>query len=179
MKTFLWLLSFLRAFSGWIFLSVLLGSAAIASGIGLLGTSAYLIASAAQHPSIASLQVAIVGVRFFGINRGVMRYLERLTTHNVTFRLLSVLRAWFFKTIEPLAPAHIVQYKSGDLLSRSIADIETLENFYVRVISPPLIAIIITAGTGYFAAALHSRLGWALVIGLILTFQIWSLRIFG
>ncbi|MFN2169496.1 MAG: thiol reductant ABC exporter subunit CydC, partial [Anaerolineae bacterium] len=68
-------------------LAVLLGVATIGSGIGLLTTSAYLIAKAALQPSIADLQVAIVGVRFFGISRGVFRYLERLVSHDTTFRL--------------------------------------------------------------------------------------------
>ena len=72
------LLRLLSRFSAEIMLSLLLGIAAIAAGIGLLGTSAYLIASAALHPSIAELQVAIVGVRFFGLSRGVFRYLERV-----------------------------------------------------------------------------------------------------
>ncbi|HEX7567829.1 MAG TPA: hypothetical protein VF355_04625, partial [Anaerolineaceae bacterium] len=69
MKTAIRLLSFLKPFTGWVVLSVFLGVATIASNIGLLGTSAYLIGRAALHPSIAELEVAIVGVRFFGIGR--------------------------------------------------------------------------------------------------------------
>ena len=78
MKTVSRLLLFLRPLSGWVILSMLLSMGTIASNIGLLGTSAYLIASAALHPSVAELQVAIVGVEFFGIARGVLRYAERL-----------------------------------------------------------------------------------------------------
>jgi ATP-binding cassette subfamily C protein CydC len=112
-------------------------------GIGLMATSAWIIASAALHPSIADLQVAIVGVRFFGIARGVFRYLERYVSHQVTFRLLARLRVWFYEAIEPLAPARLMQYRSGDLLTRIVADVETLENFYVRVIAPPMVAALI------------------------------------
>ncbi len=61
---------------------------------------------------------------------------ERLVSHNVTFRLLARLRVWFYEKLEPLAPARLMEYKSGDLLARVIGDVETLENFYVRVISP-------------------------------------------
>lgn len=74
------LLSLLRPFAGLTALSVLLGAGTVASAIGLLGTSAYLIAHAALQPSIAELQVAIVGVRFFGIARGVLRYLARISS---------------------------------------------------------------------------------------------------
>lgn len=77
----------------WIALAVLFGVLTIGSGIGLMATSAYLLSEAALHPSIASLDVAIVGVRFFGISRGIYRYLERYVSHNVTFRLLARLRA--------------------------------------------------------------------------------------
>lgn len=167
MKTILRLLGFLRPFSGWVILSVVLGSAAIAAGIGLLGTSASLIARAALHPSIASLQVAIVGVRFFGLSRGVFRYLERLTSHSTNFRLLAGLRSWFYRSIEPLSPVGLLNMQSGDLLARAIGDIETLENFYVRIVAPPVTAGIVTLGVGWFTGSLDLRAGLALVGGLL------------
>jgi ABC-type transport system involved in cytochrome bd biosynthesis fused ATPase/permease subunit len=73
-------------------LAVLLGFATVAAGIGLMSTSAYLISMAALGPSIADLHVAIAGVRFFGISRGVFRYLERIVSHQVTFELLTRIR---------------------------------------------------------------------------------------
>ena len=104
--------------------------------------SALVIASAALHPSVADLAVAIVGVRALGLGRGLFRYLERLTSHQATFSLLARLRTWFYRAIEPLAPAGLESHRTGDLLNRAIADIETLENFYVRVLAPPLVAVI-------------------------------------
>jgi len=74
-KTFSPLFKIFKSFTGEILLSVALGIAAIGAGIGLMGTSAYIIASAALQPSISTLQVAIVGVRFFGLSRGIFRYL--------------------------------------------------------------------------------------------------------
>jgi ATP-binding cassette subfamily C protein CydCD len=145
------LISLISPYSGRILLSVLLGFATIASGIGLMATSAYIISAAALHPSIADLQVAIVGVRFFGISRGVFRYLERLVSHDVTFRLLARWREWFYQALEPLAPARLMQYHSADLLSRVIGDIGTLESFYVRAIAPPLVATLVAiAMAGFF-----------------------------
>ena len=129
MKTILRLLGFLRTCLGEMALSVLLGSGVVAGGIGLLGTSAYLIAAAALHPSVGVLQVAIVGVRFFGLSRGVLRYLERLVSHSVNFRLIKQIRVWFYTKIEPLAPAGLINARGGDLLARVVGDIETLENF--------------------------------------------------
>jgi ATP-binding cassette subfamily C protein CydCD len=163
LSTVLRLTGFLRGAWARVAGSVLLGAATIGSSVALMGTSAYLISSAALHPSIAELALAIVGVRFFGIARGVFRYFERLVSHNVTFRLLARLRTWFYMALEPLAPARLMQYRSGDLLSRVVADVETLENFYVRVVSPPLVAVLVAAGSALFLGAYDPVLGWTLL----------------
>lgn len=162
------LLSFLKGSWTGVFFSILIGAATIASSIGLLGTSAWLISAAALHPSIAELQVAIVGVRFFGISRGVFRYLERLISHNITFRLLSRVRTWFYQAVEPLAPARLIKYKSGDLLSRVVADVNSLDDFYVRLVSPVIVAVIISFGTTIYLGRYDPRMGWALLTFLVL-----------
>ena len=110
-----------------------------------MATSAFLISAAALGPSIAVLQTAIVGVRFFGISRGVFRYLERYLSHQVTFRVLGRLRLTFYQALEPLVPARLIDYRSGDLLARISGDIESLENFYVRALAPPLVAVLVSA----------------------------------
>jgi ATP-binding cassette subfamily C protein CydCD len=160
------LLTLLKPYQKRIALSVLLGAVTIGSSIGLLATSSYLISAAALQPSIAELGVAIVGVRFFGLTRGVFRYLERLVSHGVTFRLLARLRVWFYEAIEPLAPARLQQFRSGDLLARVVADIDTLQNFFLRVVSPPIVALLIALGVGGWTAVFDIRL--ALILWLFL-----------
>jgi thiol reductant ABC exporter CydC subunit len=162
------LLKLLAPFSHWMALSVLLGVATVASGVALLATSAYIIAKAALRPSIAELQVVIVGVRFFGITRGLFRYLERLVSHQVTFRLLARLRVWFYQALEPLAPARLMQYRGGDLLARVVADVETLESFYLRVVAPPLVALLAALLTAALMAAFDLRLAATLLAFLAL-----------
>ena len=168
MKTFLRLLAFVKPFWKGVLLSIFTSAATVGSSIGLLGTSAYLISFAALQPSIAYLQVAIVGVRFFGLARGLFRYLERLSSHSVNFRLLTRLRVWFYRELEPLAPARLMHYRGGDLLQRAVGDIEVLENFYVRVIAPPLAALLVTLGAGWLMAGWHLELAGVLVGGLLL-----------
>ena len=68
-------------------------------------------------------------------------------SHDVTFRLLTHLRVWFYRRIEPLSLVQLQLLRSGDLLSRAVSDIEELQNLYLRVISPPLVALMVTAGT--------------------------------
>ncbi len=154
------LLSFLRGSWGWVALSVLLGALTVGSNVGLMGTAAYLLSAAALHPEIGTLEVAIVGVRFFGLSRGVFRYAERLTSHNVTFRLLARLRLWFYQNLEPLAPARLMQFRTGDLLGRIVSDVNTLEDFFVRVISPPLVALVIALSMGIFFFRIAPILAW-------------------
>jgi len=123
-------------------LATLLGALTIIASVSLMANSAWLISKAALQPSIAELSIAVVGVRFFGIARGVFRYLERLVSHDTTFRLLARLRVAFYESLEPLAPARLASLRSGDLLSRAIDDIESLQNLYLRAIAPPLVAIL-------------------------------------
>jgi ATP-binding cassette subfamily C protein CydCD len=167
------LLSFLHGSWNWIALSVLLSALTIGSSVALIGVSSWLISTAAIATSVADLGVSVVMTRLFGITRAVFRYLERLVSHNVTFRLLARLRVWFYERLEPLAPAHLMDYKSGDLLARVIGDVETLENFYVRVVSPSLTAILVGLFTALFFASFHPTLafvllGFFLTLGLIL-----------
>jgi ATP-binding cassette subfamily C protein CydCD len=167
-------------FTGRILLSVFLGFATVASGVGLMATAAYIISAAALHPSIADLQVAIVGVRFFGLSRGVFRYLERLVSHDVTFRLLARWRVWFYQALEPLAPARLMRYHSADLLTRVINDIGTLENFYVRSLAPPLVALLVTLATlsimnGFSTHLAAGLLGFLLLAGVGLPLLVYRL----
>ena len=160
------LLAQLRSERGWMLLATLLGLVTVISGVGLLMTSAWLIATAALHPSIAVIAVAVTGVRFFGITRGIFRYLERLVAHEVTFRLLARLRIWFFRAIEPLVPARLADTRSGDLLARVVADVESLEHVYVRLLAPPLVALLTAALCAWLFGRWDARLAWALFAAL-------------
>jgi ATP-binding cassette subfamily C protein CydCD len=157
------LLAFLRPLWAWVALSALLGFAAVASGIGLMAASAYIIAAAALQPSIAVIQVPVVGVRFFGLSRGVFRYLERYASHRITLQALARLRTWFYTALEPLAPAVLSGYRSGDLLGRITADIAELENFYVRAVAPGIVALLTAGLSAALLGAYHANLAWTLL----------------
>lgn len=161
MSTIIRLLKLTLPYRKWIALSVVLGVLTIGTGIGLMMASAFIISMAALHPSIAELQVAIVGVRFFGISRGVFRYLERLVSHDTTFRLLNHFRVRFYQALEPLVPARLGRLKSADLLQRIVADIQNLENFFVRVMAPPAVAFL--SGLLMFALLCSFGLEFALI----------------
>ena len=112
-----------------------------------MATSAYLISRAAIVTDVASVALAITCVRVFAISRAAARYLERLTSHRAALRILTELRAWFYAAVEPLAPAGLSRHRSGDLVARSVADVETLEAFYVRGVIPPVAAVLVAIAT--------------------------------
>ena len=110
-----------------------------------MAMSAYLISKAALVTGFSDLAVTVTAVRAFAIARAALRYAERYVSHLVTFRILTRLRVWFYTAVEPLAPARLQDYRSGDVLARIVADIETLDQFYVRVVVPPLAAALVIA----------------------------------
>jgi ATP-binding cassette subfamily C protein CydCD len=173
------LITLVAPFKWLVALAVLLGAFTIGSSIGLMATSAYIIASAALHPSIADLAVPIVGVRFFGIARGVFRYLERYVSHDVNLGILARLRVWFYSAIEPGAPAQLFAAgrRSGDLLVRIIDDVETLQNFFVRILAPPFVALMIVIGMVVWLSVFSNTLtlvvlAFMFLVGMILPFAI-------
>ena len=118
--------------------SVIFAMATVLMNVGLLTTSTWLITKASEHPVLVVLSLAIVGVRFFGISRAICRYGERYVSHSMAFQGLYELRIAFFRRLEPLVPAIFQSMKMGDLLGRVMADIETLQFFYLRTLVPSL-----------------------------------------
>ncbi len=155
------LLGWVKPFTGRMALSVLLGALTIGSSIGLMAVSAWLISRAAQQPSIAELGVAVVAVRAFGISRGVLRYLERLVSHDTTFHLLTSLRVRFYAAVEPLAPARLTRFHSGDLLTRFVDDVDALQNVYLRGLAPPLVALVTAALLTFILSGFDGTVGLA------------------
>ena len=143
MRTIFRLLGMLGPYRFRVALAVLLGVATVAGNVGLLSTAAYVISAAAVVSYISLLTIPIYLVRFFSVSRSFSRYFERLVSHDLTFRLLGNLRSWFYVRLTPLAPALLEGYRSGDLLSRLVEDVEELENFYVRAVSPVLVAAVV------------------------------------
>ncbi|MGH3756502.1 thiol reductant ABC exporter subunit CydC [Actinophytocola sp.] len=121
--------------------SAALGALALLAGVALTVTSAWLIAKAAQQPPILTLSVAVVGVRAFGLGRAVLRYLERLVTHDAAFRVAGDLRVTLWRTLVRRGPAG----GSGDDLPRLVDDTDTVRDLTPRVLTPPLVAAAVCA----------------------------------
>jgi ATP-binding cassette subfamily C protein CydC len=145
MKDFLRLLPLFRPCRGWLLLGIFLSFITLLANVGLLAISGWFIAT------MGLAGVAGVSTNYFtpsaliramAIIRTAGRYGERLVTHEATLRVLAGIRVWFYEQIEPLAPAGLDRYRSGDLLSRIRADIDRLDQVYLRLILPVSVALL-------------------------------------
>lgn len=148
-------------------LSVALAAGAALAAIALLSTSGYLISRAAERPPILTLMIAIVAVRAFGLTRALLRYGERLASHDLALRRLARLRESFYGALAPLAPGGL-ESRSGDLLSRFIADVDTLRDLYLRVVIPGLVSIVVLVGATIAAWAMLPTAGLTVFLSLVL-----------
>jgi thiol reductant ABC exporter CydC subunit len=156
-----------RAPRGRLALAAVLAALTILFGVGLMSTAGYLISRAAERPAILSLTVAIVGVRFFGLGRPIVRYLERLASHDLAFRVLGRVRVRVYERIEPLAPAELQGYRGGDLLARVVTDVDALQFLYLRGLVPALAALLASAMAVGVAAAFLPWAAVVLAVGLV------------
>ncbi len=150
-------------------LAILLGAGAVMAAGGLLITSGYLISRAAQRPEILTLTVAITAVRGFAILRAVLRYGERLASHDAALRLLGRVRARFYRRLAPLVPGDLGGPRSGDLLSRFVGDVDTLQDLYLRALAPPVVAALVIAAATLVAWLILPAAGPVVFVCLLLT----------
>ncbi|MEC2072754.1 thiol reductant ABC exporter subunit CydC [Alkalihalophilus marmarensis] len=149
--------------------SVLLGFLAGLAAIGLFSASGYLISKAALAPPLYALSIMIALLKLFSISRAAARYGERLFSHRATFTMLGDLRVSFYEKLEPHAPNLFTKYRSGDLLARVVGDVESLQNFFLRVFYPPLVLVLVFLATIMFSMFYSFYIALLLLFGLLLT----------
>ncbi|MFZ7157657.1 heme ABC transporter ATP-binding protein/permease CydC [Avibacterium gallinarum] len=166
------LLPFLRLFKHAkfvLFLGLILMITGLAASIGLLTVSGWFLAATALAGigTLFNFFYPSATVRGLAIGRTVARYFEKIVTHDATFRILAKLRVQVFQKIIPLSPAVLNRYRNSDLLNRLVADVDTLDSLYLRLLAPFITALLVigflTLGLSFF------NLPLALFFGAILT----------
>ncbi len=147
-------------------LAVLLAAGAMAAAIGLLASSGYLISRAAQRPPILSLMVLIVTVRALGLSRAILRYGERLASHDLALRQLARLRVHFYERLVPLVPGQL-RRRQGELLARFVADVDALSDLYLRALIPTAVALLVIAGSAFAAWLMLPLAGLVTLVSLM------------
>ncbi|MEI6896490.1 MAG: cysteine/glutathione ABC transporter ATP-binding protein/permease CydC [Psychromonas sp.] len=162
----------------WLMMStgLFLSTISLMAGIGLLSLSGwFLSASAIAGLTLLSTQAfnyltPAGGVRFLSIVRTASRYGERLATHEATFKLLTQLRVWTWRKILPLSASNMQGQRQGDLLNRLVADIDTLDHLYLRLLTPLFGAFLMLLAMYFFVAWIDAQLALILCLSL---FALW------
>lgn len=149
-------------------LALLLGALALGSAVGLMATSGWLISRASQMPPVLYLMVAVTATRAFGIGRAIFRYMERLVSHDAVLRMLADTRVAVYRRLERLAPAGLRTTRRGDLLSRLVADVDALQDYWLRWLLPASVAALVGVGSVAFTAWMLPAAGAVLAVGLLL-----------
>ncbi|HEX3786881.1 MAG TPA: thiol reductant ABC exporter subunit CydD [Pseudonocardiaceae bacterium] len=145
----------------------LLGAAALGSGVALTATAAWLISRASQHPAILTLEVAIVAVRAFGLGKGVLRYTERLVSHDAAFRAAGRLRVALWQALVRLGPARTAELRRTDGLRRLVDDTDRVRDLVPRVLQPPLAALLVGLAAVAVQAVILPTAGLLLAVALL------------
>jgi ATP-binding cassette subfamily C protein CydC len=151
-------------------LAGLLGLAAAAATIGLLAGSGYVVGRAALRPGLSALVGILATVEVLAFLRGPLRYAERLVGHDAALRALTRWRLWLYDRLTPRVPAALAGWRSGDLLSRAIDDVDALQDLYLRTLLPVAIAagaaVIGTVAVGVILPWAALALGLPLLVAL-------------
>ena len=121
------------------------GTLAALFAVALAGLSGWLIIRASEQPPILYLLTAIVGVRFFGIGRAALRYLERLLLHDAVFAALTRLRGRLWESLSRRALSLRRLLQGGNVLGTVVDDVDTVRELLPRVVLPPLTAAAVAA----------------------------------
>lgn len=156
-------------------LGVILAIVTLLASIGLLTLSGWFLSASAVVGAAGlysfNYMLPAAGVRGAAITRTAGRYFERLVSHNATFRVLQHLRVTTFSKLLPLSPAGLSRFRQGELLNRVVADVDTLDHLYLRVISPLVgalvVIVVVTVGLSVLDVPLALMLGGIMLATLI------------
>lgn len=157
-------------------LGIVLAIVTLLASIGLLTLSGWFLSASAVagFAGIYSFNYMLpaAGVRGAAITRTAGRYFERLVSHDATFRVLQHLRIHTFSKLLPLSPAGLARYRQGELLNRIVADVDTLDHLYLRVISPLVgafvVIMVVTIGLSVLDVTLACTLGGVMLLTLFI-----------
>ncbi len=170
MKVFFRLIRLLKPQLPLMLLGALLSVITVLANISLLAVSGWfitLMAIAGTSGITVNYFTPAAIIRFLAIVRTAGRYAERMLTHRATFNALADLRHYFYQQLEPLLPYYRINLRSGDLLARLQQDIDNLDNFYLRVLLPMVVALISVPIVCYALAIFSPAIAWVMLSALL------------
>ena len=151
----------------------------VAAGIGLLALSGWFITTTAIAGTLLAAGVSTSvdiyrpggGIRFFAVARTASRYVERLYNHDTVLRLLADLRAALFAVLTRLDGRSLGRLRASEWLNRLTADVDTLDSLYLRLLAPPLVALLAIAGVGLLLGSVAPGIGLGVLVALLPLWQ--------
>ena len=169
MTDILRILGLWRSRTVWLAAGVLVSVAALAAGVGMMAVGGATVAAAI----VAGTLAAPLALRLLGSARVMLRYAERVVTHDATFRALADLRVWFFRNLSRSTAGGLGFRQAGDVLARLVGDIEALDGLYLRILVPLAGAVLLLPAL-VALIALHSAT-LALTIGVLFAIAAFAL----
>ncbi len=142
MSDLLRILGLWRRQAAWLVLGAVISLGAVAAGVGLMTIAGRVIEAA----FVLAVLAAPIALDAFGVGRVVLRYLDRLITHEATFRALADLRVWFFRGLARSGAGGLGFRQAGDVLARLVADVEALDGLYLRILVPLAAGVMLLPG---------------------------------
>ena len=163
-----WARAFLGRYRKALVLSVVLGVLTMVFAVGLMFTSGYLISDAAEQPALGlfSLLVPLGLVQVFGIGKPFLGYFERLTSHDWVLHITSAMRLRLYEAIESQGMLWLAAHRAGDALGLLADDIDHVQNLYLRVVFPLVIAWILWIGAVIVFGAFSPLFGLVMLLAM-------------
>ncbi|WP_210617634.1 thiol reductant ABC exporter subunit CydC [Mammaliicoccus lentus] len=144
------------------YLSIIIGVLGMLTALGMFALSGYMISKSALGTPLYALMILIVSIKLFGFVRAITRYFERLYSHRSTFTMLRNIRVELFNYLIPIVPNVFRRYRSSDLLTQMVNNVERLQNILLRVYYPPIVIILTTIVT------ILVMINWSVYVGIII-----------
>lgn len=160
MTDLLYFLRLTKGRAGWMLLGTLLAVLVVGLGLALLGLAGAV--------AVGALAGGAWLLRTVAVGRSAARYLEKLTTHEATFRILADIRLWFFDQLAPLVPGRIGGLRAGDLLSRLVGDVNALDGLYIQLVTPSIVALLAALALAMILSAVAPPVAVAVLLILAL-----------
>lgn len=134
------LFGLVRAYRSRLLVTFWLGIARVAALIGVGTLSALTVRAVKRDEPVAALLLGLAAVALLA---GVLHWLESWLAHDMAYRILNEMRLEVFRKLDALAPAYLVQHRTGDLVSVATQDVELIEYFFAHTITPAFVAVFV------------------------------------
>jgi ATP-binding cassette subfamily C protein CydCD len=154
------LMSFIMPWKGKLSLAFCLG---VSRTLAFIGVGAFSALTVAALKTGQPYDTWLVWLAISAPAAGILHWLESWVSHDMAFRLLSIMRIDLFNKLDKLAPAYLLRRRTGDLMGMATQDVEKVEYFFAHTVAPAFVAVLVPA----LVLATLLSFGWAMAAALL------------